>query len=565
MITVAQTVQPESEHKDGKIERRSMKSGLLDNRPFHRISEKCAGKFTFREKVNVGKTQYSCGFPMHQKVRSRKTLISWAFLCSDLSCTVCAASINANLSKLSASATVAQTVQLKFLHMFSNKVTSKPNSQVATLTALWRFERRQNESGHPLDLRNGVAFERVKNCQQVPQSGQQRRLSELLVSFNQSSTQANQQLTRRFGPRAFGARQAPDHQASRSRYQQSPCDRFGRRLLPLFNLMAGALEQLKVGLNLPAPKIPLRNGLRRHDQNIRPEQPARKHFAVLVAQLADYQTQIQRLAFDTLIDVLAILDLMSPRRAMQNDFGRPHVLMGLFTLKLDLALEFKIERRANLRHLHFMPLPFHAADFITAYDKSLFLAVPSPEVADRIRLSVNDVDQRFAQLLIGEVAHRQSDFVQMLARRQGGFLTRAQDSRLGAQPLIERRQWIASPIAQGDHRIQFVTDRMLGPDRHTILLALVSGVSHHRPVMDGQQILIALALARLARSDQRRLNQLRQAHTRIVVEAPSALRCSKRPSRLRQGSQACCQFIFICEMLGHEFFKSPLQARLDVR
>src|SRR5262249_3746965 len=56
----------------------------------------------------------------------------------------------------------AQTGQLKFLHMFSNKVTNKPNSQIAALTAIWRFERRQNESGHPLDLRSGIAFERVK-------------------------------------------------------------------------------------------------------------------------------------------------------------------------------------------------------------------------------------------------------------------------------------------------------------------------------------------------------------------------------------------------------------------
>src|SRR5262245_23745842 len=85
LVNCSANCQPKSEHKDGKIERRSMKSGVRDNRPFHQIIEKCAGKRTFREKVNIGKTQYSCAVPTHQKVRSRKTLISWAFLCSELS------------------------------------------------------------------------------------------------------------------------------------------------------------------------------------------------------------------------------------------------------------------------------------------------------------------------------------------------------------------------------------------------------------------------------------------------------------------------------------------------
>jgi hypothetical protein len=57
------------------------------------------------------------------------------------------------------------------------------------------------------------------------------------------SHQADQRLTRGFGLRPFGARQPPHHQASRRRYQQSPRNRFGRRLLPLFDVMAGALKQ----------------------------------------------------------------------------------------------------------------------------------------------------------------------------------------------------------------------------------------------------------------------------------------------------------------------------------
>src|SRR5262245_26810784 len=281
-------------------------------------------------------------------------------MCRNFSCQVCVAHSLTHCWKSSrlddpqvsftcSMTEAAQTGQLKFLHMFSNKVTNKPNSQIAALTAIWQFERWQNESGHPLDLRSAVAFERVKDCHQVPQSGQQSRLGKLLATFYQPPAQADQRLTRGFGLRPFGARQPPDHQASRRHYQQSPRNRFGRRLLPLFDVMAGALKQFKVGLNFPAPKIPLRDGLRRDVVKIGPEHPACEHFALLVAQLTGHQSQLQRLAFDTLVDVLALLDPMTSRRPMQHDLGLAHVLASLFPFKLALAAEFKLERRADLR------------------------------------------------------------------------------------------------------------------------------------------------------------------------------------------------------------------------
>lgn len=90
-------------------------------------------------------------------------------------------------------------------------------------------------------------------------------------------------------------------------------------------------------------------------------------------------------------------------------------------------------------------------------------------------------------------------------------------------------QWIAVAIANQQASLQAVAKVLTVAQRNAVFFALVIKM-HEGPVMDRQDILVAIVLDTLAASFDQRLHQLTQIVTWIVIEPPSCLRASKHRS-----------------------------------
>src|SRR5262249_57109271 len=102
--------------------------------------------------------------------------------------------------------------------------------------------------------------------------------------------------------------------------------------------------------------------------------------------------------------------------------------------------------------LRFLAFPLDPTDVVPARDETLFLRLPTPQVSDRVRFGVNDMDDGFTQLQTLQVRLRQRQGVQMRTLRQASVAARTQHPVGGRQLLIDRRQWVSGLIAEQEPR-----------------------------------------------------------------------------------------------------------------
>src|SRR5262249_37495462 len=100
-----------------------------------------------------------------------------------------------------------------------------------------------------------------------------RWLSKLTFVLHLTATEFYQNLAEFSGLGLCAPSRLPNDDAGHRGYQQSFGDCGGRLLLPLFDLMTGALKQLEVRLNDPAPVVPESNFTSWDSSDISQQQP----------------------------------------------------------------------------------------------------------------------------------------------------------------------------------------------------------------------------------------------------------------------------------------------------
>ena len=98
-------------------------------------------------------------------------------------------------------------------------------------------------------------FQRVQHREEDPQAGQQRGLGKRLAVPHLAAAEPNQQLLHFLGRRSMTGSHLPDQYASHAGHEQSPSDRRGSGLSPLFKIHARALEQLEKALDVPLANV----------------------------------------------------------------------------------------------------------------------------------------------------------------------------------------------------------------------------------------------------------------------------------------------------------------------
>ena len=258
-------------------------------------------------------------------------------------------------------------------------------------------------------------FKQSKHRQHDPETGQKGRGGVRAVPFHLAAAESDQDRLQFRGLRCVVCLQLPDHHAGHRRDKQAAGDGRSGLLLPLFQLLAVALEQFEEAFNSPPPVVTTsqvfcyaRSSTRWSAASIRPAPFRSSHGVgrrctagtVVVRQLGIASPLTFFLAGRSRITFC----LRHPQLGGLAVIAR---FVGHFVERLALR-----KRSSNLTQENRLAEPTHSA-IIGPHEELEPFGIPLTEIVYRVRFAVDDVQQRLVQVPPAARLHRRQNLIQM--------------------------------------------------------------------------------------------------------------------------------------------------------
>jgi len=234
--------------------------------------------------------------------------------------------------------------------------------------------------------------------------------------------------------------QLPYHDASHCGHEESAGDGCSRFLLPAFQLVAVGFEQFEEAFNAPPPVVAPRQMFGRSPirGSIAQQQPVRQCLALRIAQFHHDESKPQGTArsFEFLpADVFL-------GRPVEHDVGFRDAKLGFLSLMRGLP--------HRLKRLRFPQFPAYFAEqagdarvphapIVGTDQEKVPRRIPAAVVVHRIRLAVDDVQQRLRQAPVAAGVHRGQYLFQVRTIFRPGTPS-AEHARRRLQVHLHRRQ-----------------------------------------------------------------------------------------------------------------------------